>query len=204
MKLIILRLDVANKPPPMFEGVADIQINNQPCKGINLSTRHTQVRRAPRVATIHDEAKEMIRAHLTIVHVFHAYTSADTPWVAHALSQYTPISYGRITSVLVTHEATKFGHSICPVCDSAFNCLFIQTQLTRALTDTGEGYHLGALNFISDHSPYFPSSILPFPLVSPPGLQLRQPFDYLAKPHRTSIGRKGPIMSGFQPLDFYR
>jgi hypothetical protein len=41
----------------------------------------------------------------------------------------------------------------------------------RALIDTGGGYHLGALNFISDHSS-FPSSILPFPLIVPPGLIL--------------------------------
>jgi hypothetical protein len=54
---------------------------------------------APRVTTIHDEVKEMIRAHLTLVHVFHAYASADTPWVAHALSHFTPDRYGRIASV---------------------------------------------------------------------------------------------------------
>jgi hypothetical protein len=34
----------------------------------------------------HDEVKETIRAHLTLVKVFHTYASADTPWVAHALS----------------------------------------------------------------------------------------------------------------------
>jgi hypothetical protein len=31
-------------------------------------------RRAPRVATVHDAVKEMIRADLTLVHVFHAIT----------------------------------------------------------------------------------------------------------------------------------
>jgi hypothetical protein len=86
MKLIILRLDSANKSSPIFEGVAEIRINTQPYKGINLTTRHTQAWRAPWVATVHDTAKETIRAHLTLVHVFHAYVSADTPWVAHALS----------------------------------------------------------------------------------------------------------------------
>jgi hypothetical protein len=45
---------------------------------------------------IHDVTKEMIRAHLTLVHVFHA----------HALSRCTPIRYGRIASILVTHNAT--------------------------------------------------------------------------------------------------
>jgi hypothetical protein len=74
----------------------------------------------------------------------------------------------------------------------------------QSLTDTGGGYHLEALNFRSDHSSSFPSSILPFPLIAPPGLQLCQSFDHLAKPHRTSIDTKGPIASGFQPLDFYR
>jgi hypothetical protein len=79
MKWIILRLNRVNKPSPMSEGVAEILINNQPYKGINLIARHTQAQRAPRVATIHDEVKETIRAHLTLVHVFHAYVSVDTP-----------------------------------------------------------------------------------------------------------------------------
>jgi hypothetical protein len=86
MKLIILRLGAANKSSPMFEGVTEIWIDNQHCKGINLTTRHTQSRRAAWVATIHDVVKEMIRAHLTLVYVFHAYASADKPGVAHALS----------------------------------------------------------------------------------------------------------------------
>jgi hypothetical protein len=31
-------LDSANKPSPISEGVTEIQINSQPCKGINLTT----------------------------------------------------------------------------------------------------------------------------------------------------------------------
>jgi hypothetical protein len=73
------------------------------------------------------------------------------------------------------------------------------TQPTRALTNTGWGYHLEALNFRSDHSSSFPSSILPFPLIVPPGLQLCQYRDHLAKPHRISIDKKGPIMNGYPP-----
>jgi hypothetical protein len=115
MKLIILRLNTTKKPPPMSEGVVEIRINNQPCKGINLTTRYTQARRTPRVTTIHDDVKEMIRAHLTLVHVFHMYTTTDTPWVAHALSHFTSVRYGRIASVSAAHDATQFGDSICPV-----------------------------------------------------------------------------------------
>jgi hypothetical protein len=139
----------------------------------------------------------MIRAHLTIVHVFHAYASADTPWVAHALSHFTSVTYGSIASVSVAHDATQFGDSICTICISIFKCLFIQTQPTRALIDIGEGYHLEALNIRSYHSPAFPSSILHFPLIAPPSFQLCQPFDHLSKPHRTSIDRKSHIASGF-------
>jgi hypothetical protein len=155
------------------------------------------------VATIHDEVKEMIRAHLTLVHVFHAYASSDTPWVAHALSHFTSIRYGRIASVSLAHDATQFGDSIYPICVSTFKCLFIRTQPTWALIDTGGGYHLKAPNIRSDHSSSFPSSIIPFPLFASPGLQLCHSFDHLAKPHRTSINTKGPIASGFQPLVFY-
>jgi hypothetical protein len=156
------------------------------------------------VAIIHDEVKETIKAHLTLVHVFHANASTDTPWVAFALSYFTSVRYGRIASVSVAHNTTQFGDSICPVCVSTFKCLFNRAQPMRALINTGRGYHLKALNIRSDHSPSFPSSILYFPLIAPPGLQLCQSFDHLAKPHRTSIDRKGPIASEFQPLIFYR
>jgi hypothetical protein len=139
------------------------------------------------VATIHDEVKETIRAHLTLVHIFHAYASVDTPWVAHALSHYISVRYGRIASISAAHDATQFGDSICHVCVSTFKCLFIRTQPMRALTDTGEGYHLEAPNIRSDHSPSFPFSILHFPLIAPPDLHLCQPFDHFAKPHRTPI-----------------
>jgi hypothetical protein len=85
-----------------------------------------------------------------------------------------------------------------------FKCLFIRTQSTRALNDTGGGYHHGAPNIRLYHSSSFPSSILYFSLIAPPDLQLCQLFDHFARLHRTSIDRKGPITSGFQPLVFYR
>jgi hypothetical protein len=204
MKFIILRLDSANKPSLISESVMEIRINNQPCKSINLTTRHTLAQRAPQVATIHNEVKETIRVHLTLVHVFHVYASADTPWEAHALSHFTSVRYGRIASVSAAHNVTQFGNFICPVCVSTFKCLFIQTQPMRALIDTGGGYHLEAPNILSHQSPSFPSSILHFLLIARPDLQLCQSFDHIAKPHSTSINTKGPITSGFQPLVFYR
>jgi hypothetical protein len=76
--------------------------------------------KAPRVGTVHDVVKEMIRAHLTLVHVFDASASADIPWVADALSYCTPIRYGSIASVSVAYNTTKFGDSICSVCINTF------------------------------------------------------------------------------------
>jgi hypothetical protein len=204
MKLIMLRLGAANKSSLISESVMEIWINNQPCKGINLTTWHTQAQGAPRVATIHNVTKKPGRVLPRPSAVFHAYASADIPWVAWTLSRFISVKWGKVSSNSSKYEATQFGDSICPVCASTFKCLFIRTQPTQTLIDTGGGYHLKALNIRSDHSPSFPSSILHFPLIAPPGLQLCQPFDYLAKPHRTSIDRKGPITSGFQPLIFYR
>jgi hypothetical protein len=133
MKLIILHLDAVNKPLAISEGVAEIQINSQPCKGIKLTTWHTQARRA-QVAIVHDTVKERIRAHLTLVHVFHTYASVDTSWVAFALSHYTPVRYGRIASVSVAHDATQFGDSICPICFSTYQMLVHSDPRDTGLT----------------------------------------------------------------------
>jgi hypothetical protein len=156
------------------------------------------------VTTVHDEAKKSGRVLPHPSAVFHAYASSDTPWVSRTLSHYTTVKRGKVSSNPLTHEATKFGDSICLVCVSTFKCLFNRAQPMRALFDTRGGYHLGTPNFRSDHSSSFPSSILPFPLIAPPDLQLCQNLDHLPKQHRTSIDRKGPITSEFQPLNFYR
>jgi hypothetical protein len=90
----------------------------------------------------------------------------------------------------------------CPICIGTFQMLVQQGASDMGLNWHRQGYHLGALNFRSN--PSFPSGILCFSLIAPPSLQLCQPFDQLAKPHRTSIDWKGPIKSGFQSLIFYR
>jgi hypothetical protein len=88
------------------------------------------------VAIVHDTVKVTIRAHLTLVHVFHVYASADTPWVADALFHYTPVRYGMIAFVLAAHDATQFRDSICLVCVSTF-----QTLVHSNPTDTGLKRH---------------------------------------------------------------
>jgi hypothetical protein len=109
------------------------------------------------VATVHNAIKELGRVLPCPSAIFHMYASTDTPWVAQTISHCTPVKRGKVSSNLSTHEVTQFGDSICPVCVSTFKCLFIQTQQICALIDTGTGYHLGALNFVSDHPSSFPS-----------------------------------------------
>jgi hypothetical protein len=106
MKLVIIRLNTTNKPSSISEGVVEIRINCQPCKGINLTTRHTQVRRAPRVAIVHNAVKESGRVVPRPSVVFHAYASTDTQGVAKTLSHCTPMKRGKVSSNSSTHEAT--------------------------------------------------------------------------------------------------
>jgi hypothetical protein len=93
---------------PIFEGVTEIQINSQPCKGNNMTTRHTYARRALRVATVHDTGKESGWVVPRPSVVFHTYVSTDTPWVTRTLSHCTPVKRGKVSSNSVPHDATQF------------------------------------------------------------------------------------------------
>jgi hypothetical protein len=156
------------------------------------------------VAIVHDAVKEMILAHLALVHIIHAYASADTPWVAHALSHCTPVIYHRIASVSAAHDATQFGDSICPVCVSTFQMLVHSdptdaglNQHGRALPPWSFEFQIRPLPFLSiQYSPLSPNCSAGSPIM--PTIQSS------SNPHRTSIDRKGHIVSEFQPLIFYR
>jgi hypothetical protein len=204
MKLINLRLDSANKPSPISEGVIEIQINSQPCKGINLTTWDTQARRHHEWQQLTTRSTSWAGSYLTLVS-----SSTRMPRrTHHGWPEHYPIvhPWSKVRYRL-THRHMMLLNLGIPYVRYAtihFKCLFIRTQPTWAIIDTGEGYHLGAPNLWSRPLPTFASSILYFHLIAPPGLQLCQPFDYLVKPHRNSIDRKGPIASRFQPLIFYR
>jgi hypothetical protein len=121
MKLIILRLDSANKPSPMSEGATEIRINSQPCKGINLTTRHTQASRAPRVSTVHDVIKNWARSYLALV-PSSTRMPLQTPHGSNTIPLYTREA-SEVLSNSSTHEATQFRDSIWPVCVSTFQML---------------------------------------------------------------------------------
>jgi hypothetical protein len=156
------------------------------------------------VATVHNAVKETIRAHLTLVHDFHAYASADTLVVAHALSQCTPVRYGRIASVSATHKATQFAgpHKIMYVPVHNSNLLTLARR--SVLNQHRRGLPPWSSKFQIKPLPFLPIQYSPFSPNCPPDLQLSQPFDHPEKSQRTSIERKGPIASEFLPLVFYR
>jgi hypothetical protein len=155
MKLIILRNDCNGQVLPISEGIAETR-QFKPCKGNNLTTWHTRPGRTPRVATVHNVVKETIRTHLTLVHVFHTYASADIPWVSHALSHYTPVRYGRISSISAAHDATQFRDSIYLICISTFQMLVHSDP-----TDAGLKQHKRGLPPWSSEFQIRPLSFLP-------------------------------------------
>jgi hypothetical protein len=189
----------------MSEGVTEIRINSQPFKGINLTTRHTHAWRAPRVATIHDVNKKPGRVLPRSSAIFHAYASADTPWVARTLSQCTPMKRGKVSSNSSTHEATQFGDFICPICVSTFQMLVHSDP-----TDVGLNRHRRGLppwssefmiqttlNLPIQYSPLFPN----YPARSP---IMPSRIIILLNHIGGASSKKGPIVSRFQPLVFYR
>jgi hypothetical protein len=126
MKLIILRLDSANKPSLISESVAEIRINSQSYKSINLTIRHTQARRAPRVATIHDVTKKPGRVLPCPSVVFHAYASTDIPWVAEHYPIIHPWCEVRYHPTHRRMKLLSLGIP-CPICINTFKYLFIWT-----------------------------------------------------------------------------
>jgi hypothetical protein len=82
----VLHLHSENKPSPISEGVAEIQINSQPCKGNNLTTQHTRVTKEnkwpPFAMTIKESGQVLPLPSV----VFHVKTLPSSPWVARTLS----------------------------------------------------------------------------------------------------------------------
>jgi hypothetical protein len=91
--------------------------------------------------------KELSRAHLTLVHIFHTIPHSGLSVGGPCTIPYTPERYGRVLSNSVTDEATKFAWSHkSRMCQYIIKCLFISTQLMWDLINTGGGYYHWALN----------------------------------------------------------
>jgi hypothetical protein len=82
----ILRLNAVKNPSSISEDVTEIRINSQPCKGNNLTTRHTSATKAnvwpPFTMTIKESGRILPR----LSAIFHVKTSRGSPWVTRTLS----------------------------------------------------------------------------------------------------------------------
>jgi hypothetical protein len=137
--------------------------------------------------------------------VFHAKTSTGSPWMARTLSQCHPWSTVgcRPTQRLSTLLSLRAPiNTICA--NTQLNACCNRAQPTRSLINTGGAYHLRSFEYENRPFSTFPSDILHFPLVAPPGLTWSYKSNCEHKPHRTSIVRRGSIASSYQPLVFYR
>jgi hypothetical protein len=196
MKLIILRNDCNGQVLPISEGITETRAN------LNLASEITWQYDTRRLEGHHGwqqfitRSKSRAGSYLALVpsstrmpqRIHHGWPNTIL-YNIHKEVRYRPTQ--RHMKLLSLRGAIKFRmrQYTTQTCSSGSD--------DQSLTDIGRGYHLKDLNFRSDHSSSFPSIILPFFLIAPPGLQLCQPFDHLAKPHSTSIYRNDPIASGF-------
>jgi hypothetical protein len=70
-------------------------------------------------------------------------------------------------------QATGYTRPISPACDRYVQYLLMGANRT-VLNRHMRGYNLEGARLPHTHSPTFPTSCLPFPLVAPPGLQFNQ------------------------------
>jgi hypothetical protein len=157
MKMIILRLDVVNKPSPMSEGVAEIRINIKPCKGINLITWHTQAGGHHEWQQFTMWPKSRAGSYLALVP-----SSMRMPrWTHHGWPEHDPIVYPwgevRYHSTHWHTQLLSLGIPYVPYTSVHFKCLFIQIQLTRVLINTRGATTLKFWIYDTDHSqPFHP------------------------------------------------
>jgi hypothetical protein len=82
----VLRLKTTNKLSSISEHVAEIQINSQPCKGNNLTTRHMRTMKANELLPFAMTIKELGRVLPCPSAIFCVKTSRGSLWVARTLS----------------------------------------------------------------------------------------------------------------------
>jgi hypothetical protein len=157
------------------------------------------------VATVHDDYHRVKPGIPYSSVAFHVYASEDKPWVAQTLSQCTPVKYGWVSSNSTTVEATQFAGTQEILHGPVHN----SNLLTRARWSVFNQLKKGLPHWSSEcmiHTT-INLSIQCSPLSSncPTRSLIMTTFSMiLLNPHRTSIDRKVPIVSRFQPLIFYR
>jgi hypothetical protein len=139
MKLIILYLEAANKPSPMSEGVVEIWINSQPCKGINWPHDTRRLVGHHEWQQFMTWPKSWDGSYLTLVpSSMHMPRQTHRGWP----ERYPIVHPWSEVRYRLTQQHTKLlslGIPYVPYASIHFKCLIIQTQPLRALVDTGGG-----------------------------------------------------------------
>jgi hypothetical protein len=163
---------------PYPRAIAEIRINSQPCKGINLTTWHTRPEGHHGCHMFTMRSKSWVGSKLTLVS-----SSTRMPrWTHRGWPKHYPIIHPwSEVRYRPTRRQTKLLSLQVPI-KSRMRQYTTQTCSSgpddRSLTDIGGGYHLEALNFRSDHSSSFPFSILP----CPPNCPARSPIMPFIRP----------------------
>jgi hypothetical protein len=137
--------------------------------------------------------------------IFHAYALVNTPWVARTLSHCTPVKQGKVSSNSSTHKATQFEDSICPIYVNTFQMLVHSDPTDADLNRYRRGLPpwrtefmiQTTLNLPIQYSPLSPNYPTRTPIMS---TRIIIMLNHIGPPSL----EKGPIVSGFQPLVFYR
>jgi hypothetical protein len=160
---------------------------------------------APRVATIHDVTKKTGRVLPSPSSIFHMYASVDTLWVAQTLPHCTLVKRGKVSSNSLTHEATQFGDSICPICVSTFHMLVYSEPTDADLNRHRRGLPPWSSEFMIQTTLNLPVLYSPLSRKYPTRSPIMPTWIIILLNH---IGppslEKGPITSGFRSLVFYR
>jgi hypothetical protein len=126
MKVELRHLNIANKPSPISEGVTEIRINSQPCKGINLTTRHMQAQRHHEWQPFMTQSKSRVRSYLTLVP-----SSTRMPRRTHrGWPDTIPYNIHKEVGYHLTRRHVKLlslGIPYVPYAPIHFKCLFIRT-----------------------------------------------------------------------------
>jgi hypothetical protein len=182
MKVELLLNDCNGQVLPISEGIAETRANLNLAREITWQHYTCEPWRQHEWQQFMTRSKSRTGSYLTLV----PYSMRMPRWTHHGWPDTIPY----IIHKEVRYRPTWWHTKLLSLWDPIKSCMCQYTTQTcssepddRSITNTGGGYHLGAPNFRSDHSSSFPSSIIHFSLIAPPGLILNHFTNYSSSQH---------------------
>jgi hypothetical protein len=208
MEVELLLNDCNGQVLPISEGITETRANLNLSRVITWQHDTRELWRHHEMTTVHDVIKGSGRVLPRSCAVFHAYVSADKPWVARTLSHCIPMKQGKVSSSSSTHEATQFVGPQKLLYAPVHNSNLLNEARWSVVNRHRQGLPpLEPWIYDPVHTPSFPSSILHFLLITPPDLILvpsihysdSQPFAFTNQGIKSTKSHKWNL-----PLNFYR